>query len=549
MSDATLSRRPLRRFWGWGHADAMLDAREIATLKTMVGHLGGTWADAAPPRLEEFSLPAPRIAPPAALSAMCSATALDRLNHAGGKSFADLARMWLRDVPAPPDWVAFPESEQAIVDLLDWAARERVAVVPYGGGSSVCGGVDSDVGGDYTAVVSLDMERLQRVIEIDRTSRAARIEAGALGPELEAQLRPHGLTLRHFPQSFEFSTLGGWLVTRAGGHYATRYTHIDDFVECQRMVTPAGVLQTRRLPASGAGPAPDRLILGSEGTLGIVTEAWLRLQDRPRFRAGASARFADMARAAAALRALSQSGLEPSNARLLDPLETVFSGVGDGSRAILVIGFESADHPVNGAMARALELVRDAGGEVDAAPAGAADEGARDGAAGAWRQAFLRMPYWRDPAVGMGMIMDTFETAVTWDRFAAFYDAVRADVASAIERATGHDAFVSCRITHVYPDGLAPYFTVAAVGGADGSVASALAAWREIKAAANEAVIAHGGTSTHHHAVGRDHRPAYDVEVPALVRQMLAAAKAVADPAGIMNPGVLLPVGAVSPRL
>jgi alkyldihydroxyacetonephosphate synthase len=548
-SDATLSRRPPRRFWGWGQADALLSEREVAAVKAMVGRLGVHFELRPVPQVDEFTLPEPRVAPPPALAATFSAAPLDRLNHCAGKSFADLARLWLRTPPTPPDWVAFPDDEQAIIDILDWAQANNVAVVPYGGGSSVCGGVEPAVGESYSGVVSLDLERLNRVLEVDPVSRAARIQAGALGPELEAQLRPHQLTLRHFPQSFEFSTLGGWIATRAGGHYATLYTHIDDLVESTRLVTPAGVMQTRRLPGSGAGPAPDRLVLGCEGTLGVVTEAWMRLQARPTFRASASARFADYFAAVRCVRALAQSGLHPSNCRLLDPLETVFSGVGDGRHAILVLGFESADHPLQAWMMRALELVRDHGGEFDpdavarSMAAEAADEH-RSGAAGAWREAFLRMPYWRDPAVGLGMIMDTFETAITWDRFEAFYASVKADVGAAIARATGQPALLSCRFTHLYPDGPAPYFTLASRGTADGSVVGALAAWREIKQAANEAVVAHGGTITHHHAVGRDHRSGYEREVPDLYRSMLAAAKRVADPQGIMNPGVLIdPVG------
>lgn len=544
-ANATLSRRAPRRFWGWGQADATLDAREQATVKTMVEQLDAPYAERAVPQVHEFALPTPRIQPPSALAGQFSATPLDRLNHCVGKSYADLARMWLREAPTPPDWVAFPDDEQAIIDILDWAQTHNVAVIPYGGGSSVCGGVEAAVGDSYAGVVSLDLERLNRVLEVDPTSRAARIQAGALGPELQAQLKPHGLTLRHFPQSFEFSTLGGWIVTRAGGHYATQHTHIDDFVESTRLVTPAGVLQTRRLPGSGAGPAPDRLVLGSEGTLGVLTEAWVRLQQPPRFRASASIRFTDYFAAARCVRALAQSGLNPANCRLLDPLETVFSGVGDGRFAILVLGFESADHPLQAWMERALELVREHGGTYDAeaiARSLAAQDGTehRSGAAGAWRDAFLRMPYWRDPAVGLGLIMDTFETAITWDRFEAFYESVKADVGAAIARATGQEALLSCRLTHVYPDGPAPYFTFAARGSADGSVASALAAWRDIKQAANAAVIAHGGTSTHHHAVGRDHRSGYEREVPPLFRAMLIAAKQVADPHGIMNPGVLV---------
>jgi alkyldihydroxyacetonephosphate synthase len=540
----TLSRRPPRRFWGWGRADASLDAREQATVKAMVTQVGAKFIEQAPPQVGEFALPEPRIAPPAALAAQFSATPLDRLNHSAGKSYADCARMWLREPPRPPDWVAFPEDEQAIIDVLDWAQANDVAVVPYGGGSSVCGGVAADVGDGYAAAVSLDLERLNRVLEVDAVSRAARIQAGALGPELEAQLKPHHLTLRHFPQSFEFSSLGGWIATRAGGHYATLHTHIDDFVESTRMVTPSGVMQTRRLPGSGAGPAPDRLVIGSEGTLGVITEAWVRLQSPPRFRASSSVRFADYFTAVACVRSLSQSGLNPSNCRLLDPLETVFSGVGDGRSAILVLAFESADHPLEAWMARALELVRDHGGQydADAVARSIAQENSsehRSGAAGAWREAFLRMPYWRDPAVGLGVIMDTFETAITWDRFEPFYRSVKSDVGGAVKRATGQDAWLSCRFTHLYPDGPAPYFTLVARA-ADGSVASALAAWRDIKEAANAAVVAHGGTITHHHAVGRDHRSGYDREVDPLFRQMLVAAKQVADPRAILNPGVLI---------
>ena len=543
-STVSLSRRPLRRFWGWGAADSVLDAREQATVKFMVEQLGGRYAVLAPPEVAEFDLRAPRVAPPPALAAMFSGTPLDRLNHAYGKSYADCARMWLRSVPNPPDWVAFPDDEQAVIDILDWCARSNVAVIPFGGGSSVCGGVEPAVGDGFAGAIALDMERLGRVLEVDPVSRAARIQGGAYGPEIEAQLRPHGLTLRHFPQSFEYSTLGGWIATRAGGHYATQYTHIDDFVEATRMVTPSGVMQTRRLPGSGAGPAPDRLVLGSEGTLGVITEAWMRLQSKPKYRASASIRFADYFAAARCVRALAQCGLNPANCRLLDPMETVFSGVGNGTCAVLVLGFESADHPLQAWMERALELARDHGGEYDAAAvarsmAGEGSQEHRSGTAGAWRQAFLRMPYWRDPAVGLGVIMDTFETAVTWDRFERFYQDIKHDVEAVIHRMTGRQTIISCRITHAYPDGAAPYFTIAVLGARGGDVAGALAAWREIKAAANAAVVGHGGTVTHHHAVGRDHRSGYDVEVPGLFRRMLASAKAVVDPQGILNPGLL----------
>jgi alkyldihydroxyacetonephosphate synthase len=549
------SLRPRRRFWGWGLESDELRPAEVAVVKGMMARFGAPQtALPPPPRESEFALPAPRMRPPASLAHAFSSTPHDRLSHSYGKSFADSVRMWNRDVRTPPDWVAFPENEQAVTDVLDWASRENVAVVPYGGGSSVCGGVEPDVGASYAGTVSLDLERLNRVLELDRTSRAARIQAGILGPELEAELRPHGLTLRHFPQSFQFSTLGGWIVTRSGGHYATLYTHIDEFVQAVRMVTAAGMLEARRLPGSGAGPDPNRLVAGSEGVLGVVTEAWMRLQDRPTFRAAADC-----------VRALAQSGLHPSNSRLLDPPEAAFAGVGDGAHAMLILGFESADHDLRAWMQRALELVRDHGGRYDDAAVERSmrpatdDHGGehRKGAAGQWRDAFLRMPYLRDPMIGLGAILDTFETAITWDRFGEFYRVVREEIGATIRRVTGRPGSVSCRFTHVYPDGPAPYFTYAALGTDRGDLGASLSAWREIKLAANDVVTRLGGTVTHHHAVGRDHRTGYEQEAPALYREALASAKATLDPGGILNPGVLIDprdrtvgiTGALGPRV
>src|SRR3954471_4633660 len=242
-----------------------------------------------------------------------------------------------------------------------------------------------------------------------RHLRAARIAAGTLGPELEGQLKPHGLTLRHFPQSFEWSTLGGWIATRSGGHFATLHTHIDEFVEAVRVVTPRGVLQTRRLPASGAGPSPERLVCGSEGTLGVITEAWMRLQPRPVHRAGAFVYFADFEAAVEASRELAQSGLQPSNCRLLDHDEALLSGSGDGSRAILVVGFESGDHEPEPWLARALEIPPAHGGERHAA-----DD---DAPAAVWRAAFLRGPHLRDAFARLGLVHETVGDAGAWGRF------------------------------------------------------------------------------------------------------------------------------------
>jgi alkyldihydroxyacetonephosphate synthase len=489
-----------------------------------------------PPRLEDVRLPPPRAAPPAALAAFVSQAPYDRAGHTYGKAFRDVARALGGDFGAAPAAVAYPRDEAEIEAVLTWCDQAGLAAIPYGGGTSTVGGVEAR-GLEGRGAVSIDLARLDRVVEIDRVSRAARIQGGILGPALEEALRPHGLTLRHYPQSFEFSTLGGWLATRAGGHFATLHTHIDDFVESLRVITPAGLLATRRLPSSGAGPAPERLFLGSEGALGIITEAWMRLQDRPRFRASATVRFADFMRGAEAARHLAQSGLHPQNCRLLDADEALNNGVGDGSRNLLLVAFESADHPLDPWMDRALAICREAGGEAKEG-AGRTREGDAEGrgdAEGAWRRMFLRGPYLRDALATLGLVVETFETAVTWDRFEALHAAVREATLGAARRVAG-TGVVSCRLTHVYPDGAAPYYTVIAPGRAGSQVSM----WDEIKVAAAEAILAGGGTITHHHAVGRDHRPFWDRERADLFAAALRGAKAALDPRGTMNPGVLI---------
>jgi len=531
-----------RKFWGWGLEGAGPTPEQCEGIRRGLAERFGDreLALAPEPRLEDLRLRAPRVAPPPALAAICSDSPFDRASHAYGKSFRDVVRGARGEFSHPPDLVAFPHDEADVAALLAWCTDARIAAIPYGGGSSVCGGVEPHVGDAYPGAVSIDLARLGAVLEIDRTSRAARIQAGIYGPALEDALRPHGLTLRHFPQSFEFSTLGGWIATRSGGHYATLHTHIDDFVESLRVVTPSGTLETRRLPASGAGPSPDRLWIGSEGILGVIVEAWLRLQDRPRFRASTAVRFAGeagFARGAEAVRRLAQAGLFPSNCRLLDAQEAATSGAGAGDAAILVLGFESADHALDAWMARALECCRDAGGEVPAGAGGTRTdaEAAHEGAAGAWRRAFLQAPYLRDVLVRAAVISETFETAVTWDRFERFHAGVMQAARDAAARVCGAGT-VACRFTHVYPDGPAPYYTVLARGrrGAE------LEQWDAIKSAASEAILRFGGTITHHHAVGRDHRRGYDRERPELFARALRAAKAALDPAGVLNPGVLV---------
>ena len=531
-----------KKFWGWGFEDELIGDDEagqvFAEIKRRHGSIGEPMAPV--PRVDDFELRRPRMSPPTKFDKIVTTDPHERLLHAYGKSFPDTVRLFRRAVPEPPDLVAYPENEDDVANLLDWADGANVAVIPFGGGTSVCGGVEPAVGDAYSATMSLDLTKLDRVLEVDKASRAARIQGGASVPVFEAQLKEHGLTLRHFPQSFLHATLGGMIATRSGGHYASLYTHIDDFVESTRSVTPKGILESRRLPGSGAGPSPDRMMIGSEGILGIITEAWMRVQDKPTFRAGVSVDFADFHKAAEAVRALSQSWLFPSNCRVLDPEEAKNTGAGDGKTALLVLSFESADHPVEPWMARALELVADHGGRYDKAALEDKESHLKD-AAGAWRTAFIRMPYYREILTPRAVISDTFETAITWDRFAPFHETVKGTMAAEIERITGNKGSVTCRFTHIYPDGPAPYFTFSALGNWDGLIDQ----WRDIKAVANDVVVANGGTVTHHHAVGRDHRPGgYDAQRPELFARALAGAKHELDPNGILNPGVLIdPMG------
>jgi alkyldihydroxyacetonephosphate synthase len=528
------SARRRRNHWGWGYEDERPSAAQVreaaAGIAPALG-FGSTDVEEPVP-LERVELPAPRLEPPPALREVCSTDVHDRASHAHGKGYRDVVRAFRGRFDHPPDVVAFPRDDREVEAVLEWCESAGAAAIPYGGGTSVVGGVEPRLpDGRYAGAVSLDLGALDRVLEVDPVSRAACIQAGAPGPRLEEQLAEHGLTLRHFPQSFQLSTLGGWIATRAGGHFATLYTHIDDLVESVRAITPRGVWESRRLPGSGAGPSPDRLLVGSEGTLGVITSAWVRLQARPTERASAGVTFDSFEVGAEAVRALSQSGLHPSNCRLIDAAEAQLTSGGDGEHALLVLGFESADHPVSPWMDRALQICAEHGGAWGEVRSG----GGREGAVGAWREAFLRAPYLRDTFVAMGVFTETFETAITWERFPAFHARVLEAATAALQAASGGGR-VTCRFTHVYPDGPAPYYTMLAPA----RRGEELDQWEEVKRAASDAVVEAGGTITHHHAVGRDHRPWYDRQRPEPFAAALRGAKAAVDPAAILNPGVLI---------
>ncbi|HEX7037267.1 MAG TPA: FAD-binding oxidoreductase [Pseudomonadales bacterium] len=526
-----------RSFWTWGYrSDEPSDADRQRMARRLSERFGRPVVPPPVPRLEDIVLRPPRLTVPDALAGWVSTRHDERVLHTYGGHPLELLEALRGRFPNPPDAVAHPRSDDELEATLAWCDQHGYAAIPFGGATSVVWGVA--VPESARAAVTIDMDHFHRVLEIDQTSRAARIQAGVLGPDLEDALRPHGLTLRHFPQSFPWSTVGGWVATRSGGHYATNHTHIDDFVESVRMLTPAGWWESRRLPGSGAGPSPDRLVLGSEGILGIITDCWLRLQHRPRFRASAGVAFPDWAAGGEAVRRIAQAKLWPANLRLLDPAEAAQSAGFDGRRALLVIGFESADVPQGPNLQAALELARSAGGAVDDEAIriddGTGQATGREGAVGAWRQSFIGVN--AGLTNGLGLLADTFETAITWDRWPEFDATVRERVGRVLREELGAGAQLTCRFTHVYPDGPAPYYSFSGPA-ADGAEARQ---WQAIKDEAMAAVIDAGGTVTHHHAVGRMHKPGWRRQRPELFAASLAAVKRTLDPNGILNPGVLL---------
>lgn len=541
-------------FWGWGYADRFPEdsrRRELADrLERELGFPSLTLRD--PPSVEECTIPAPVISVPDHLSDCCTADRAARIHHTYGNGYPDLVRGFRGSFEPAPDIVARPETAAEIESILAWASENRVAVIPFGGGTSVVGGIEPDLTGEgawsdesgrgqYNGVVSVSMREFDDIRAVDDQSRRARIEAGLSGPEINDKLADHDLQLRHYPQSYEFSTLGGWIATRAGGHFATVYTHIDDFVESISAITPAGPIETPAVPASGAGPDPDRLLLGSEGTFGFITDSWVRVQPRPEYRARATVRFDSFEAGVAATREIVQARLYPANCRLLDPTEALINDLATDGSTLLVLGFESTDYPVDNALDRALTIAETHGGTCPDGPtyrrpgeqSGRADD-EQSSTAGEWRDSFFEAPYLFNQMVSMGVLAMTFETAVTWDRFAGFHEDIQRTLTETMGDVCGMGV-ISCRFTHVYPDGPAPYYTLLAPA----TVGEELEQWRAIKSAASSVIGDHGATITHHHAVGRVHRNWYREEMPEQYLNALFRLKRTLDPAGIMNPGVL----------
>jgi len=499
--------------------------------------LGVTGAPTRGPAVDEVQL-SPSALPPqhrGGLAAIVGERHLragdrDRLLRAGGKSTLDLLRRKQTHQEAP-DAVVLPGSEDEVAAILDYCVLHRIAVVPFGGGTSVVGGLDPIRAG-FDAVVSMDLRRLDALHWLDEVSGEAELGAGVTGPEAECLLGERGFSLGHFPQSFRFATLGGYAATRSSGQDSAGYGRFTDMVRGMRVITPAGTLDLGRAPASAAGPDLRELLAGSEGVFGVITRVRLRVHPVPQSVRYEAWSFPDFATGAEALRAVTQTGTGATVLRLSDEAETGVNlatthTIGERSitgGCLAITLFEGSPAHTESRHAETRTVLEAHGGT------SLGEEPAR-----AWADGRFDAPYLRDSLLAAGALCETLETATTWSNIPTLKAAVTAALTAALT-ASGTPALVLCHISHVYPTGASLYFTVVA-----GQRGDAARQWMTAKSAASEAIIANGGTITHHHAVGADHRPWMTEEIGELGVEVLRAVKRALDPSGILNPGKLIP--------
>jgi alkyldihydroxyacetonephosphate synthase len=475
----------------------------------------------------------------------------ERVFHARGRSYHDLLHLRAGNVTTAPDAVLYPRGTEEVLSVLSFASENNIAVVPYGGGTSVVGSVTADATG-FKSVVSLDMSGMDRLVGVDPVSRAATAEAGIYGPVLDKALRAQNVVLGHYPQSFEFSTLGGWIAHRGAGQQSGRYGRASDWLVAAKLATPRGLLTTEDFPGSSAGPRLTDLVLGSEGTFGVITEATFQIHPAPVTSLYTGFLFHDFASGAAAIRQAVQEDLPVAMLRLSDAEETRFyraygsvgkrksigSRIGDAylkyrkfgeNAAAMIADFEGDKATVEHSHRRFAEIAERLG-----ALAIGKSTGTR------WYEGRFHGPYLREPMMDRGLGVDTLETATSWSKIDALYAAVKKALEDTIQQTAprpGARGIVACHISHSYPGGASLYFTYIFPRALDGDIAQ----WLAIKRAATDAIVAHGGTISHHHGVGEDHLPWMKQEKGELGVAVLRAIKTTLDPKGILNPGKLIP--------
>src|SRR6478609_6715980 len=448
-----------------------------------------------------------------------------RLHRTRGKSTPDLLRLRAGDGSDSPDVVVRPATHEEVAALIAWCEERHVALVPFGGGTSVVGGLVARRDG-FAGVVSLDLVRFDRLLAVDTDSMTATLEPGLRGPQAEALLAEHGLTLGHFPQSFEYASIGGFAVTRSSGQSSAGYGRFDSMVVGLRVATPRGELSLGTSPANAAGPDLREVVMGSEGAFGVVTAVTVRVRQVPVVKVYETWRWDSFTEGAAAMRTLAQAGVLPTVLRLSDEAETSINlakpaevGGATAGGCLMVTGFEGTQEAVDAKRAAVSALLTGLGGT-----SLGEDEG--------WASGRFHGPYLRDSLLDVGVLVETVETVTFWSRLTEVYDAVKAALTASLGEAT----LVLCHISHVYETGASLYFTVAAKQTDD-----PVAQWLAAKAAASDAMIGHGASITHHHAVGQDHKPWLAREIGPVGVRMLRALKQDLDPAGVLNPGVLIP--------
>jgi alkyldihydroxyacetonephosphate synthase len=531
------------KWWGWGDPERRVDLPGSA-VGMLRGELGVEAGDASEPvELAAVELPEPRPLPEAVRSAAGEGAVLtdpeQRLRRSAGRGYPDLVRLRSGKLEAAPDAVLVPADAGRVAAVLEACASADVAVVPFGGGTSVVGGVEPERG-PHQAVVSLDLASL-REVDFDPRSLTARLGPGLRGPEAEAALAGLGVTLGHFPQSFEEATIGGFAATRSAGQASSGYGRFDELVTAIELTAPAGALRTLAIPHTAAGPSLRELVLGSEGTLGVITEVSCRVRPAPERRLYEGWIAPDFAGGSEIIRALAQSREAPDVLRLSDEEETRISLAMSGTEGVqrraldaylalrrrrggclMICGWEGDPASVRRRRSLARRRLRHGG----AVPLGKS-------AGSSWERSRYQGPYLRDELLGLGVFVETLETAHTWSRLPELYRAV----GDALREALGRPAIVFCHLSHAYADGGSLYFTFLARARRGAEIEQ----WREAKAAACEAIVNTEGTITHHHAVGRDHAPYMRAEVGELGIEALRSVKERLDPAGVMNPGKLLP--------
>jgi alkyldihydroxyacetonephosphate synthase len=549
------------RWWGWGDLDQRFDLENRENILPFMRENMGVELGRerfTDPGLDEIDIPAPRIGEDilGTLREICgadnvSADKFQRVSHSMGKSYRDTLRFRMRRIDRSTDVVAWPREEKEVVEILRLAGEKNLEIIPFGGGSSVTGGVEPRAE-NKDGTVTLDLARLNRVMRVDATSQTAVIQAGALGPEIEEQLNAHGYTLGHFPESFDHSCLGGWIATRASGRQSTGYGDIEDMVLALRMVTPRGVIDTRKVPSAAAGPSILQLCIGSEGYLGIITEATMRIRPVPDVVDYRGLIFRNYAAGVSAIREMLQLGMVPTCVRLSDRTETALAqafrtttgnqwkrkaenaalkvlakrGYSFEDGAFMILGLEGEREEVEYLRTGILRLCRKLGGfHLGTSPGRQ------------WYNSRHATAYFREQLMNWGILADTVETATTWDNLLHLYGEVRSALRSALEEGGGK-SMVACHVSHSYRQGSSLYYTFFAPMAREGGEEEQ---WDRVKRAASEAIMEHGGTISHHHGVGYEHAPWMRQEVGDISLDVIQAAKEAVDPEDILNPGKLIP--------